>query len=200
MKKLTSQQLKRNKLVEDNMGLATYFARHFQASRMDYEDLVQESYMGLIDAAALYDAKRGTKFSTYARWRILKRVMDAIHNTNEIIKTPRRRPSYICEPLNRIDMEGLVATDPHVTEVLDDAEMVRTTHECIKNLPSREAIVIRMRHGINTTKLTLQQVGNILAVSAERVRQIQNAGEDKLRLLLSERAILRDYGAEQPGT
>lgn len=193
MKKLTPQQRKRNQLVEDNMGLAVHFAKHFQATRMDHEDLVQEAMMGLIDAAELYDPKKGTTFSTYARWRILKRVMDAIHNTNEIIKTPRRRPSHICRTLDRFDGAGLIDPAPDVSDILDDAEMVDTVRACLKELPSREALVIRMRRGINTPKLTLQLVGRILAVSTERVRQIQVSGEEKLKHLLAEHGILRDY-------
>lgn len=197
-KKLTPQQKARNELVEANLGLATHFANHFQASRMEYEDLVQEAHMGLMDAAERYDPRRGTKFSTYARWHIVKRVMDAIHTRNEIVRTPRRRPSLICGSLeNAFDIADPA---PDAGEVLDEAEMVDAVRAGIKLLPSREAIVIRMRRGVNTHAMTLREVGDILAVTPERVRQIQNSGEEKLRAILAECAILRDHGAERPGT
>ncbi len=199
-KKLTPQQLERNELVEKNLGLATHFANHFQASRMEYKDLVQEAYMGLMDAAERYNPARGTQFSTYARWHIVKRVMDAIHNRNEIVRTPRRRPSHVCVTLDDAHVADLTDTAPDVSEVLDETEMIEAVREGIKLLPHREAMVIRMRRGVNTLALTLRQVGDILAVTPERVRQIQNSGEEKLRAILAERAILRDYGAERPGT
>ena len=62
----TKKQLQeeRNALVEANMGLAVHFAQHYQVSRMEFEDIVQEAYLGLIDAAELFDPERGTKFST----------------------------------------------------------------------------------------------------------------------------------------
>lgn len=179
------------------MGLATHFANHFQASRMEYSDLVQEAYMGLLDAAENYDSRRGTQFSTYARWHIVKTVMDAIHNRNEIVRTPRRRPSHVCGSLD--DAVGLVDPAPEVSDMLDEAEMVDEVRAGIKLLPSREALVIRMRRGVNTLPLTLREVGDILAVTPERVRQIQNSGEEKLRAILTESAILRDHGAERPG-
>lgn len=197
-KKLTPRQRKRNELVEANMGLATHFANNFQASRMEYADLVQEAYMGLMDAAENYDPRRGTQFSTYARWHIVKTVMDAIHNRNEIVRTPRRRPSHVCGSLD--DAVGLVDSTPDVGDVLDEAEMVDEVRAGIKLLPSREAMVIRMRRGVNTLPMTLREVGDILAVTPERVRQIQNSGEEKLRAILAESAILRDHGAERPGT
>ncbi len=197
-KKLTPRQRKRNELVDANMGLATHFAKHFQASRMEYVDLVQEAYMGLLDAAEQYDSRRG-EFSTYARWHIVKRVMYAIHNTNEIVRTPRRRPSHVCNSLDDERVVALVDPAPDVGDVLDEAEMVDEVRAGIKLLPSREALVIRMRRGVNTLPLTLREVGDILAVTPERVRQIQNSGEEKLRAILTESAILRDHGAERPG-
>ena len=197
-KKLTPQQRKRNELVEANMGLATHFANHFQASRMEYSDLVQEAYMGLLDAAENYDSRRG-EFSTYARWHIVKRVMYAIHNTNEIVRTPRRRPSHVCSSLDDERVAGLMDPAPEVSDVLDEAEMIDEVRAGIKLLPSREAVVIRMRRGVNTPAQTLRVVADILAVTPERVRQIQTSGEEKLRAILAESAILRDHGAERPG-
>ncbi len=197
-KKLTPLQLKRNKLVTDNMGLATHFANHVQASRMEYKDLVQEAYLGLIDAAERYDPARGTKFSTYARWHILKIIMDAIHTRNEIVRTPRRRPSLICGSLETAYDLADPARD--VSDLVDEADMIDAVRASIKQLPSREAMVIRMRRGVNTLPMTLREVGDILAVTPERVRQIQNSGEEKLRAILAESAILRDHGAERPGT
>lgn len=199
MKKLTPAQKKRNELVEANIGLATHFAKRFQASRMEYEDLVQEAHMGLIDAAEKFDTKRGTKFSTYARWHIVKRVMDAIHNRNEIVRTPRRRPSHICGSLD----EALVAEMPDeslgMSDALAEEAMVDAVRACIKELPSREAIVIRLRRGVNTDPMTLAKIGDILGVTAERVRQIQKEGEEKLRVLLAKCDILQAYGADTAG-
>jgi len=49
-------------------------------------------------------------------------------------------------------------------------------------LPEREAAIIRLRYGIDTFQpLTLEEVGRILGISRERVRQLQEAAEKKLR-------------------
>lgn len=194
---MSPEEEKRNELVEANIGLATHFAKKFEASRMEYEDMVQEAYLGLIDAADRYNPERGTAFSTYARWHILKRIMDAIHNRNEIVRTPRRRPSHICGPLD--DVSEMEDSAPHVSELMDEEAMVDVVRACIKELPAREGIVIRLRHGVNADRMTLAKVGELLGVCTERARQIQNAAEEKLRALLAERDILRDYGADTAG-
>lgn len=190
----------RNRIVEENLGLATHFAEDYAASRMEFEDLVQEARLGLIDAAERFDPKRGTKFSTYARWHILKRIMDAIHNRNEIVRVPRRRPSHICASLNDDDAAEIQDDSPTVESMLDESAMVDRVRLCIGQLPPREAIVIRLRHGVNTEKMTLVKVAAVLGVSRERVRQIQASAEEKLRALLSGRAILTNSGADGPGT
>ena len=185
----------RNELVTKHMGLATHFASRFQASRMEYDDLVQEAYLGIIDAADRFDPARG-KFSTYARWHIMKRIMDAIHNRNEIVRTPRRRPTHICGSLKEGGVYLMEDDAPEPLAVMEQDELVGGVNDCIKQLPNREAIVIRLRHGINTPKLTLREVGDIFGVSPERVRQIQNAAEEKLRDFLEQCAILRVQGPD----
>lgn len=196
-KEITAEQEKRNELVEENIGLAIHFADTYQASNMEYEDLVQESYLGLIDAADRFDPARGTTFSTYARWHIVKRVMDAIHTRNEMIRTPRRRPSIPCDTMENME----VLPDPRAStaESLDEEEMVIAVRECIKKLPRLQAVVMRLRYGVNTDKMTLLKVGDILGVTAERIRQIQNSAEENLRAFLQECAILKQQSVDMAG-
>ena len=40
----------RNRLIEENLGLVNYIANKFINSGMDYEDLVHEGVIGLIEA------------------------------------------------------------------------------------------------------------------------------------------------------
>lgn len=195
----------RNKLVEENMGLATHFASKFRASRMEFEDLVQEAYLGLMDAAERFDPSLGNKFSTYARWHVMKTIMDAIHTRNEIVRVPRRKTSLPCKSLDDapdglVPIGNMLVDDaPPVCDVIDEADKIDAVHDCIRKLPAREAIVIRLRHGVNTERMTLAKVGAILGVSPERVRQIQQSGEEKLRALVLECATLQDHGAVTAG-
>lgn len=177
-------------LVEKNMGLATYFAQRFYSTGMELEDLVQEGMVGLMDAANRFDPRRGIKFSTYAAWHIRKAIMDAIRNKNDMVRTPRRHQAKACFELDT----SWDAADPTESPVdaLARREEVSAIQKCIKMLPHRDAIVIRLRHGVNVEKMTLSEVGRILDVSRERVRQIQNAAEEKLRLLLQDCVTLED--------
>ena len=48
-------------------------------------------------------------------------------------------------------------------------------------LSTRERTIIRARYGLGEAARTLQQLGNVLGISAERVRQIEQAALEKLR-------------------
>lgn len=56
--------------------------------------------------------------------------------------------------------------------------------EILKRLTPAESKVLRMRFGIDGQELTLMQTGEILGISAERVRQIQAEALSKLTAIL----------------
>ena len=70
---------------------------------------------------------------------------------------------------------------PDITEARD---IFFTMSELIKEgeLSDKEQNVINLRFGLEDNKLkTLQEVGNTLGYTRERVRQIQNIALDKIR-------------------
>lgn len=72
------------------------------------------------------------------------------------------------------------AEDP--SEVLDKKELSKEILALLETLNAQENKVIKWRYGIgNNDPLTLEQIGEKLSVSRERVRQIQNKALNKLR-------------------
>lgn len=63
---MTAANEKRNKLVENNLGLVHSCANRFRGRGTEYDDLFQAGCVGLIKAADNYDESRGFSFSTYA--------------------------------------------------------------------------------------------------------------------------------------
>ena len=57
---------KRDKMIEDNMGLVHSVAKRFKGRGADYEDLFQSGCIGLIKAVDNFDESLGYQFSTYA--------------------------------------------------------------------------------------------------------------------------------------
>jgi len=181
----------RNELVEQNMGLAVHFVQKYSATGMERDDLLQEAYLGLIDAAEGFDADRGVRFSTYAWWHIRKRITEALNKQNDMIRTPRRAKDRVqCLSLDYEYDHDLTMLDhledgsPEPWQELAEQERVDALHELIKELPDREGLIIRLRYGVNTEKMTLAKVAGVLGVTPERVRQLQRRAEKKLRTLI----------------
>jgi RNA polymerase sigma factor FliA len=67
-------------LVRSCMTLVHHLARQYasQNSRISFEDLVSEGYVGLVQAARKFEEGRGVKFSTFATTRIRGAMMDSM--------------------------------------------------------------------------------------------------------------------------
>ena len=55
---------------------------------MHSEDLLQEGYIGLLEAAKRYDPEREIRFTTYARWWVRAQITRCIENTGRLIRIP----------------------------------------------------------------------------------------------------------------
>ena len=77
----------RNKLVEENTGLAGRVAKQYLGRGLDFDDLFQHGCLGLIRAAEEYDPEVG-RFSTYADYWIKLAIRMAIKNESTMIRVP----------------------------------------------------------------------------------------------------------------
>jgi len=85
---------------------------------------------------------------------------------------------------NGRQLGDLVADDEAVSplEVATQAELVMTVREVLRSLAPRENKILKMRFGIDARRgQTLDEVGQTLRISRERVRQIQDRALEKVR-------------------
>ena len=81
-------QRARNRMIEANLRLAISIAKNFRDKGCSFEDLIQESNLGLIRAVDRFDWRRGFKFSTYAVWWIRQAVQSHVAGQSGAIKMP----------------------------------------------------------------------------------------------------------------
>lgn len=63
---MKTESLKREEIIENNLGLVHACANRFRGRGVEYDDLFQAGCVGLIKAADGFDETRGFNFSTYA--------------------------------------------------------------------------------------------------------------------------------------
>lgn len=88
----------------------------------------------------------------------------------------------------RFEGEGVSSNfksrDKQPSESFDDKEAIESVSDALRYLDERSKEVVKMRFGIGTDKLTLDQTGQALGVTRERVRQIESKALEKLRFHL----------------
>ena len=64
---------------------------------VERDDLVSAAIIGLFDALEKYDASKGTKFETYAIWRIRGAILDELRSLDWASRSIRRRARNVEE-------------------------------------------------------------------------------------------------------
>jgi RNA polymerase primary sigma factor len=85
----------RQRMVQSNIRLAISIAKKYQNRGCDFDDLIQESTLGLMKAVDRFDWRRGFKFSTYAVWWIRQSVMRHVTLQSSSIKLPASANSLV---------------------------------------------------------------------------------------------------------
>ncbi len=181
----------RDQIAQTNLALVLAMAKRTRMSEVDFGDLVSEGNMALLRAVDKFDAGRGFKFSTYACRAILKAFSRA---GMKLSKHRNLFPTGFDPEFERSDyMER-----KHADEEADCADEVKQIVETNQaHLTKIEQQVIKHRFKLiapdvanepeppvkrdDGKPLTLQQVGQIIGVTKERVRQIQNGAMAKIR-------------------
>lgn len=115
--------MKRDEMIEENLGLVHACARRFTGRGAEYDDLVQAGCVGLIKAVDNFDESRGFSFSTYAVPVILgeiKRIFrdDGTVKISRIIKERSRKVAVFTE--NFSEKNG---REPNLSEIAKALEI-----------------------------------------------------------------------------
>lgn len=172
----------RDQIAQTNLALVLAMAKRTRMSEVDFADLVSEGNMALLRAVDKFDVARGFKFSTYACRAILKAFS---RSGVKLSKYRQMFPTDFDPKLERSNHAEL-KRDEHEDDCVDELRTIIGQNRA--DLTEIEQEVIEHRFAINKTRqdpdaspLTLEQVGKIIGVTKERVRQIQNKALDKIR-------------------
>jgi len=156
-----------------------------------YQDLIQESMIGLIDAVDKFDPERNTRLTTIAFYYVRRDCIRWLKD-HRIIKVPYYEqyknlkgdlPSK--QPLCSLDVvepnnEVFSYEEHEIVEQRDEMELV---YDCMDALDERTRWIILER--FKNQKRTLKDIGQELGITRERVRQIEKKGMDDLYYMMT---------------
>jgi RNA polymerase sigma factor (sigma-70 family) len=169
-----AQEVK-NQIVQSNLRLVVSIAKRHVSPNHEFFELVSDGNVSLMRAVDKFDFNRGFKFSTYASWAIMKNFARTV---------PEERTQRDRYQTGRDEyLENAIGVHPEEHDS-DELPALRSRVEhmlCV--LDEREQSILRHRYGLDSggEAQTLEQIGQRLGVSKERVRQLEARAMAKLR-------------------
>jgi RNA polymerase sigma factor (sigma-70 family) len=173
----------KDQLIGCNLRLVVSIAKRHAAQADNFFELLSDGNMSLLRAVEKFDFSRGNKFSTYATWAIMK------NYARSIPEDKRRRERFQTGKEELFDIAPDTRSDEQ--EMLASAEQkAHQVNRLLEHLDPRERQILRMRAGLdNAEGMTLEEIGQQLGITKERVRQLNVRIINKLRTIVQEQKL-----------
>lgn len=181
-----------NEILTANLRFVFNIASRYKGNGAAISDLISEGNLGLVKAIQKFNPDKDVKFISYAVWWVRNAMQEFIKKRQMTLSIEKEEDS-----LNTVinDRTMKDSEDDYVTkkEVVLSNEEDEEKRELQKNqkriidkilsvLSERERYIIEEYYGISGKKeKNLEEIGNELGITKERVRQIKMVGLNKLR-------------------
>ena len=185
-----------NQTIKQYMPMVRTIARQFTKNPIEMKDLMQEGYIGLIEAAKRYDPDAGVKFDSYASWWVRKYIREYIIRHGQTVSLPFKTRDYhrsatldMNRPLYHDEDEPVCFADLLTDGKTPETERIRQEehqrlNEAIDKLSAREQQIIRQIYGIGQKKLPQTQIAQQLGITPMTVWRIQETALKKMKKML----------------
>lgn len=181
-----------NKLVKHNLKFVVSIAKKYRDRGVPFEDLISEGNMGLIHAAEKFDGSKNARFITYAVWWVKSYITELIK------KTPTDEvdvEEYVFDNKNHFEKQTEYINEEFENNLLLLSDRNASVEELLECLQDRERKIIKMFYGLDGLKeMNLDEIGQDMNLSNERIRQIKDIALIKLKtnVLMKDSATIKE--------
>lgn len=174
----------RNLLIEKNLRLVVHVCKKYANTNIDQDDLLSIGTIGLIKGINSFNAKKGSKLSTYVSRCIDNEVLMYLRSTKKL-----NAEIYLNEPIgkdkddNVITLEEVLESDnKSIEEIVDTKMRIKKLYKKIKTiLKDREKTIIELRFGLKGDKpKTQKEIAKLMGISRSYVSRIETKALEKL--------------------
>ncbi len=174
----------RNLLIEKNLRLVVHVCKKYANTNIDQDDLLSIGTIGLIKGINSFNAKKGSKLSTYVSRCIDNEVLMYLRSTKKL-----NAEIYLNEPIgkdkddNVITLEEVLESDnKSIEEIVDTKMRIKKVYKKIKTiLKDREKTIIELRFGLKGDKpKTQKEIAKLMGISRSYVSRIETKALKKL--------------------
>ena len=172
-------KVKYNNLVESYLPLAYSMASRYYYKGIDHEELRGIAVIGLLKARDVFDPTRAG-FGTIARYMVLNELTKAFQKQSIRFNLHNEHNQYLSTTEETVTLLDIVpCKDPTIDKLIDQDRLTNLVRDSLGALPERSRYIVENRY-INEV-ITYRELGEILGVSFQRIRQIERRSLELLR-------------------
>lgn len=163
-------------------------------------DIANEIWVAMTEAIRKFDVSHGVRFLTYAGWYVTKAI-NKCQEINGAVRYPRattkkaaeRRGFNVNRPVLSLDAADMadrlsetpihtLSSTPYPVNDLEQADDIAKLQKCLDCLSERKRYILLQR----AAGLVFGDIGSVLGITRERVRQIELSAMAELRSLFNQ--------------
>jgi RNA polymerase primary sigma factor len=162
-----------NRIVRAYLRLLMSIVKTWVQPGDDFFDQLSAGSVAMMRAIECFDFARGRRFSTYATWAL----------TNEFARLIPRERKHRRRFMTGRDLQLQLISDHRADrpDAEDDFQVREEVHQLLGQLDVREQMIVNCRFGLCGDERTLEEIGQELGITKERVRQLESRAMGKLR-------------------
>lgn len=183
------------RLVEANLRFVVKVATQYRGQGLQLDDLISEGNVGLMAAAAKFDAARGSRFVSYAAPYVRRQIERAIEQQNGIYKVPKDAEPTARQNSRAMSVDAQLGwrtgvsllsvlenrDSPRADERVYSAAVEQAVERALMSLNERETEVMNRFFGLDREHETMAEIAADMGLKRERVRQIRNRAIRRLK-------------------
>lgn len=171
-------------LIEHNLRLVIYIAKKYEASGIEFEDIVSIGSVGLIKAVKTFHSDKNIKLATYASRCIENEILMQLRKTTRV-----KKEVSLEQPLSQ-DKDGnilsladtLANEEEEIDQPLIMSDEKKAIWRVMDGLEDREREIMLLRYGLEgQDELTQKEIADKMGISQSYISRIEKKVLSKMK-------------------